>query len=250
MSSLKKNRSPSKSISPLTEPSAGYEKPPKGIDNPYDYIHGVYRYVRSMGEGGDHVDKTRLRKMSNSLNLKEINDACNKDVELAKQRKIVQEDIHKLLHPEVRETEGKSIKQKKRSISMSTLTYDDGEQMEPSQESRSISTLTAHEAPQKKKTRMVPEDYIDNTWRHVQSIGLGTKHVDKEDLDIILKDMKLEYITDACNNDRLLKMKCNAIHNKIRDLTNNWKNSKHGGKRTRRSFKKSNKRKSHKKKQF
>jgi hypothetical protein len=225
MSSLKRKRSPSKSISPLTEPSAGYENPPKGIDNPYDYIYGVYRYVRSMGEGGDHVDKTRLRKMSNSLNLKEINDACNKDVELAKQRKIVQGDIHKLLHPEVRETEGKSIKQEKRSRSMSTLTDDDGEQM-------------------------TPEDYIDNAWRHVQSIGLGTKHVDKEDLDIILNDMELKYITDACNNDRLLKMKCNAIHNRIRDLTNNWKNSKRGGKRTRRSFKKSNKRKSHKKKQF
>jgi hypothetical protein len=209
-----------------------------------------------MGEGGDHVDNEKLKEILENLNREQINDACKTHRILHDFRNIIREDIDKLLSQEVTGTEGESIKPVPRSSaavsrtrSISTLTDNDGEQMEPSQESRSISTLTADEAPQK-NTRMAPVDYIDNAWRYVQSIGSRTSKIDIKKLDIILKNIELEHITRACNTDRLLKMRCNAIHNKIRDLKKNWNKSIRGGKRSRRSSKKSNKRKSHKKKQF
>ena len=100
------------------------------------------------------------------------------------------------------------------------------------------------------KTRMrTPKEYVDEAWGYVQPMSFRGDHLNHDKLNTILENMKLEPIKKACE-EQLLKNKCNAIHNKIRDLTENWNESKRGGKKTRRSSKKSNKRKSHKKKQF
>ena len=152
----------------------------------------------------------------------------------------------------------------KRYKSLSSLTEPLGEfEDEPSlvdslKRSRTISSLTEpvmdYKKPLTKKQRpreqITPKEYIEGTWRYLQSMGTRGEHVDKEILKTILETMQLKSIKKACEEDELLKMKYNAIHNKIRDLTENWNESKRGGKRSRRFTKKSNKRKSNKKNNF
>ena len=114
--------------------------------------------------------------------------------------------------------------------------------------SRSISALTEptevyedspRTIPIPEKKIITPQEYVYGEWRYVQSMGTRGEHLDKERLNKILKRMETEPIKTACETDESLKNLCDAIHNKIRDLTENWSKSKlgsiNGGKRTRRS---------------
>jgi hypothetical protein len=163
-----------------------------------------------MGEGGSHVDKKKLQKILENLNQEPINEVCEQMEILEKTRTIIRGDIHKLL-------------KRKRSPSPHSTSIKDAEQQKDVN-------------PQKKK-QMVPENFIDNAWRYVQSIPLrGDLEGDEEaKLNKILENMEVDRMKFACEEGKPLHPKCNAIHNKIRDLLGRWREPKLGGKRTRRS---------------
>jgi hypothetical protein len=79
--------------------------------------------------------------------------------------------------------------------------------------------------------------FMDNTWHYVQSIKLrgALEPADKAKLNKILENMKVDRMKFACEEGKPLHPKCNAIHNKIRDLLERWREPILGGKRTRRS---------------
>lgn len=173
-----------------------------------------------MGEGGEHVSKERLQKMLESLDQKQIDDACKKLKILDDVRNIIREDIDKLLKKEDVETETTPMPNS-RSRSMSTLTEPSIIDEEPAKEQRT------------------PKEYVHEAWVYVQTIRSISDPVVKNTLKIILETMETEPIKQACETDTSLKYTCDAIHNKIRDLTGNWSIAKRGaisgGKRTRRT---------------
>jgi hypothetical protein len=115
---------------------------------------------------------------------------------------------------------------------------------------RSFSTLSKdpkNDDSSPSKRLKTNKEIVQDAWEKVSKFKSRTDNIDEEKLKEILKEMETDAIKSACETDKLLQFKCNAIHNKIRDLLGAWETmEKRGGKRTRRS-KRSNKRKSHKK---
>jgi len=90
------------------------------------------------------------------------------------------------------------------------------------------------------------KEIVQDAWEKVSKFKSRGDNIDEEKLKEILKEIETDAMKSACEEDKLLQFKCNAIHNKIIDLLGLWGQPKRGGKRTRRS-KQSNKRKSNKK---